>query len=109
MNAASNGVVRLIQIDNDIRIASLREEINREVALFKFVLTAVDSEQNTAVFRLNNPYYPSDTETVQEGDLLQKRFLITGISAKAVYLEDTNPRCKGRTLLARVMEPITAR
>lgn len=108
MNSASNDVVQASRIDNDHSIRTLVEEVNREVAQFKFVLTSVDTEQGTAVFRLNNPYLSEATETVAVGDFLQKRFLVSSIGAKAVFLEDTSPRCKGRNLLARLLEPIVA-
>ncbi|NLV44385.1 MAG: serine/threonine protein kinase [Candidatus Hydrogenedentes bacterium] len=108
MNSASNDVVRASQIDDDYRILTLVEEVNKEVAQFKFVLTGINAEQGNAVFRINNPYYPEATETAAVGDFLQKRFLVSSIGSKSVFLEDTSPRCKGRNLFARLMEPLAA-
>jgi len=108
MNSASNDAVRVGQFDHNGRIQELIEKVNHEVAQFKFVLTSIDSTQNTAVFRLNNAYSAEQSVTVKVGDLLQNRFLVTSLGLKSVFLEDTHPRCAGRVLIARFMEPVTA-
>lgn len=108
MNSASNDAVRAGQFDHNGRIQALVEEVNHEVAQFKFVLTGVDSTQNTAVFRLNNAYSAEQSATVKVGDLLQNRFLVSTVGLKSVFLEDTHPRCAGRVLIARFMEPVAA-
>ena len=58
--------------------------------------------------RLNNAYSSKDTEEVTVGDLLQQRFRVVGIGVRSVYLEDTNPKCGRRALIARNMEPVAA-
>ena len=108
LNGASNDAVRVGQFDHDPSIRALAEQVNHEVAQFKFVLTSVDSTQGTASFRLNNAYSAEQTATVKVGDLLQGRFLVTTVGTKAVFLEDSHPRCAGRVLVARFMEPIGA-
>ena len=108
MNSASNDITRASQLDTDARIRNLEEEIKREVAQFKFVLTAIDAEHEQATFRLNNAYNTTENETVQVGDLLQGRFIVSHIGARAVVLEDTHPRCARRRLTARIMEPVSA-
>lgn len=108
MNSASSDAVHVGQFDSDGRIRALVEEVNREVAQFKFVLTGVDPAEGTVTFRLNNAYSAVESETVKVGDLLQGRFLVSTVGLKAVFLEDTNPRCPGRILVARLMEPVAA-
>ena len=79
LNNASRDINRVGSFDSDPEIIALMEEINREVSAFKFILTKVDTENKTAVFRLNNTYATEKEQAVSEGDMLQDRFLVKRI------------------------------
>ncbi len=108
LNLASKEVVQVGHFDSNTSIRELTRLVNHEVALFKFVLVAIDSGRRLATFRLNNAYSPKETVQVKVGDLFQERFRIVGMGIRSVYLEDTNPKCANRSLVARLMEPVVA-
>jgi len=108
LNSASTDAVRAGHMDSSVTIRQLSDLVNREVAQFKFVLVGIDTGKHLATFRLNNAYSSKDTEEVTVGDLLQQRFRVVGIGVRSVYLEDTNPKCGRRALIARIMEPVAA-
>ncbi|NLN92129.1 MAG: hypothetical protein GX130_02320 [Candidatus Hydrogenedens sp.] len=93
-------------VDFDQGLNHLADEIRKEAALFKFILTSVDADEGTAVFRLNNAYTDLEEQTVQQGDLLQDRFIVTGISSRGVALQDTHPKAEGRRLIAKTLSTV---
>lgn len=108
LSKASADIARIAHRDTDARIQQLAETISRDVAEFKFILTRIDAEDNTAVFRLNNPFITEREQTVSTGDLLQERFLVTSISPRSVRLEDLSSHGSGRRLVAHLMQPVAA-
>ncbi|HOM48733.1 MAG TPA: serine/threonine-protein kinase [Candidatus Hydrogenedentes bacterium] len=109
LNEASLEAAQAAQIDGGSRMVEFADRMTREAVYFKFVLTRFDSTAGTAEFRLNNPYIPEETATVAVGDLLLDRFLVVSITSQAVRLEDTDPKCAGRPLVARLMERVSDR
>ena len=108
LNSASRDINRVAGFDSDSKIIALLEEVNHEVASFKFILTEINSDNETVVFRLNNPYITEKEQEVAVGDMLQDRFLVKKIISREVRLEDTSIRCTGRQLIARYMESVEA-
>ena len=84
------------------------EEVNREVASFKFILTKIAEDNQSAVFRLNNTFVTEKEQSVTVGDMLLNRFLVKSITPREVRLEDTSPRGAGRQLISRYMESVVA-
>jgi hypothetical protein len=93
-------------VDFDPGLAELTSRIHREVDLFKFILTTTDTDKQEAVFRLNNSFSKESEQRVQIGDLLQDRFIVTGISSRGVTLTDSHPQAGGRRLIARSLTPV---
>ncbi|HDP35956.1 MAG TPA: serine/threonine protein kinase [Candidatus Hydrogenedentes bacterium] len=110
LTSASSDLARISERDSDPRIIQLRETLNREVNYFRFVLMKIDRDEDTATatFRLNNAFFPEETQTVAVGDLLQNRFLVHSITHRTVILVDQSEKGKGRGLIARPMEVIEA-
>lgn len=93
-------------IDFDQKMVELADVMRRETALFKFILVTLDLDAGQAVFRLNNSYADTEEQTVQRGDLLQERFIVTDISSRGVSLEDTHPKAGGRRLIAKTLATV---
>ncbi len=108
LNSASSDIARIAQRDMDASVQQLAEIISREVADFKFILTRIDGEDDTAVFRLNNPFLDEREQIVAPGDLLQDRFLVKRITSRMVELEDMSARGGGRRLVSRPMASVSA-
>lgn len=108
LNNASRDINRVAAFDSAPKTVALLEEVNREVASFKFILTDVDTGKETATFRLNNPYASEKEQTVKVGDLLLDRFLVKKIASREVRLEDTSIRGAKRQLTARYMASVEA-
>ncbi len=108
LNQASADITRAAAFDSNGRITQLLEEINREAACFKFILTSIDIEDESASFRLNNPFTTERAQVVAVGDLLQDRFLVKRITPREVILEDISARGAGRQILARPLQPVEA-
>jgi hypothetical protein len=108
LNNASKDINRAAVVDADPKILGLLEEVNREVASFKFILTKIADDNKNAVFRLNNTYVPEKEQSVTVGDMLLDRFLIKSITPREVRMEDTSPRGAGRLLISRYMESVEA-
>lgn len=108
LNNASKDINRAAIVDADPKTLALMEEVNREVASFKFILTKIAEDNQSAVFRLNNTFVTEKEQTVIVGDMLLDRFLVKSITPHEVRLEDTSPRGAGRQLLSRYMESVEA-
>ena len=108
LNNASKNINRAGSFDSDPAILALVEEVNREVASLKFILTEVNGDNESAAFRLNNTYVSEKEQVVSVGDMLLDRFLVKEITPRAVKLEDRSERCSGRRLISRYMEPVEA-
>ena len=108
LNQASGEITRAAAIDTDARVRQLMDEVTRETAYLKFILSRVDIDTETAHFRLNNPFVDEREQEVSVGDLLQNRFLVKSITPREVLLEDTSPRGAGRQFIARRLEPVEA-
>ena len=108
LNNASKDINRAGGFDSNAETMALMEEINREVAAFKFILTKVDTDNDTATFRLNNPYVTEKEQIVSAGDMLQDHFLVKSITPREVRLEDMSVRGAKRQLIARYMAAVEA-
>ncbi|HOD96215.1 MAG TPA: hypothetical protein PLQ42_11055 [Candidatus Hydrogenedentes bacterium] len=93
-------------VDFDQSLADLAERMRREAATYKFILTSLNKEAETALFTLNNPYVSEKEQTVSPGELLLDRFLVTSISSRGVALEDTHPKAGRRHLLAKPLTTV---
>ena len=82
--------------DTDAELVNLMKEVNREIGFFAFILTDLNLETQTALFRLNNPALTEKEQQVKVGDLLQQRFRVVAINTGGVVLEDTHPEAAGR-------------
>lgn len=108
LNNASKDINRAAIVDADPKTLALMEEVNREVASFKFILTKIAEDNQSAVFRLNNTFVTEKEQSVTVGDMLLNRFLVKSITPREVRLEDTSPRGAGRQLISRYMESVVA-
>jgi len=101
-------VSRAAVVDTSPAILELSAHLDREVAAYKLVLTDVDTEADTATFKLNDPAVEETEQTVKEGDFVADRFLVKSISRQSVRLLDQEvPTDRGyRRLVARLMTPI---
>jgi ribosomal protein L40E len=91
LNRASSLMNRALRKDSSKEIRDLFDRVNMEIDAFKFVFMRLDDESGKALFKLNNPRYPSNQQDVLVGvgDYLQERFLVRSISPNLVRLEDT--------------------
>lgn len=84
-----------LAVDHSDRIQSLANEVSRDVAQHKFILTTVDGDSKKATFKLNSGS-GQDEQVVSVGELLQDRFIVTAITSSSVRLEDTKRIVHGR-------------
>lgn len=99
-------IQRAVNIDNHPAIDAKFEEVNAEVAVYKFVLKSVDSTGTKATFRLNHPDYDPEVE-VEVADRLLDRFIVQRISKTGVDLSDD--KVDGRRLSINVNEGVRSR
>ncbi len=99
-------IQRAVNIDNHPAIAAKFDEVNAEVAAYKFVLKAIDASGTKATFRLNHPDYEPEVE-VELADRLMDRFIIQRISKTGVDLSDD--KVDGRRLNIKVNEGVRSR
>jgi len=97
---------RAVNVDNHPSVAAKFDEVNREVAAYKFVLKAVDATGTEATFRPNHPDFAPEL-TVEVADRFMDRFIIQRISARSVDLVDD--RAGGRKLSIGVNEGVKPR
>jgi hypothetical protein len=110
LSRASAMANRAAEVDPSRTMQDLRNEVQREVAAFKVVLTKVDEATQTATFTINDPYYTGDREqVVKVGDYLAGRFLIRAIGTSQVEFVDervVGPDGTFRRLSVRVLDPV---
>lgn len=99
------------QIDSSWVIRDLLVRVEKEVAAYKLVLTEVGEGAESATFKLHDPNYAKEVETVEVGDRVHERFLVKNIMPNLVILEDhahctSDGQC--RKLYARHMGTVTA-
>lgn len=99
-------IQRAVNIDNHPAIDAKFDEVNAEVAAYKFVLKSVDSTGTKATFRLNHPDYEPEVE-VEMADRLLDRFIVQRISKSGVDL--TDDKVDGRRLSINVNEGVRSR
>lgn len=105
MAEASTLISEAARLDNDRRVQSMWQQVQRDQAAYKMVLTGVDVSKGEATFKLNNVFADKDEETVKVGSYVQDRFLVTAITERGVRLEDTRVPTlsgKGRTVNAKL-------
>jgi len=109
LDQASRIATRAASIDPARTIQELQREVDEEQAAYKMVVTAIDNDAGSATFRLHNPNYPVDEETVTAGDWVQERFIVRRVYSNYVRLEDTKRRAPGgsRTVMARINSQVT--
>ncbi len=107
---ASALISRAVLIDSNSRIRQLQEVVEKEIASYKFVLRSVNNTDGTAAFILNNPYLSATEEVVREGEYLQDRFLVSGMTSREVRLLDSRYETERgfRRLVSRVLEPVSS-
>jgi len=110
LDQASRIATRAAVIDPARRIQDLQREVDEEVAAYKMIAVSIDSDAETATFRLHNPNFPLSEETVSAGDWVQDRFIVRRVYSNYVRLEDTRRRAPGgsRTVLARLNSQVTS-
>ncbi|MBI1318190.1 MAG: hypothetical protein GC168_04455 [Candidatus Hydrogenedens sp.] len=110
LDKASELTQRAARVDHSPEIGDLVATVNKEVALHKFVLVSVDTENQKATFNLNNQYADQSEQTVGVGERLEDRFIVTSIMNNSVRLEDTlrKPNGRQRPLVSRPFQPVSA-
>lgn len=93
---ASRICSEVIKIDYDTKIQDLYRKVIEEISAYKMTVAQIDTTNKKAVFRLNNPSFSLQEQTVSEGELVQDRFLVRQILSSRVRLEDTKIINKGR-------------
>lgn len=90
MDELSRWLSKASNLDTDKRIQGLAQKIRHDLFAYNMVLAEIDTTASprTATFVLNNPEATATSETVQEGALLQGRFVVTNIRDTMVQLED---------------------
>jgi hypothetical protein len=108
LDRASQLVTRAALKDNNRVTQELAGKVEREVATYKLVLTAVEANGERATFRLHDPQYPQQEQKVGVGDYVEDRFLVKRILSNSVVLEDTKVKTKRgfRNLVANVLSPV---
>lgn len=99
-------IQRAVNIDNHPAVEAKFEEVNKEVAAYKFVLKSIDETATEATFRTNHPNFPAEV-TVQRADRLMDRFIVQRISQHAVELSDD--KYDGRKLRIAPNEGVKSR
>ncbi len=108
LTSTSRDITLAAERDTNAELIALMKEVNQEIGYFAFILTDLNLENETAVFRLNNPALAEKEQQVKVGDMLQKRFRILTINGSGVVMEDTHPEAGGRQLIAKKMLPAEA-
>ncbi|MBI3118121.1 MAG: hypothetical protein HYZ00_05530 [Candidatus Hydrogenedentes bacterium] len=111
MDSASQWVTLAAELDSDPRVQALAQRVQRDVFAYSMVLVKVDATAGEATFRLNNPQFGVDTQTVKLGELVQDRFLVRAITERSVQLVDSKvetPVGGNRKLIAMPMSVINS-
>lgn len=109
LDQASAMTTRAAVQSSNPEIAALRREVEEEVAAYKLILTTIDMAAGTATFKLHNPYFDANEQTVGVGDYVQDRFIVRHVRERSVRLEDTERNAGGRPrkLVANPLKPVT--
>ncbi len=111
LKRASGLANRAFRLDKSLVIKKLKGKADREVQYHKMLLTSIDTQRQTATFKLHNAHYTKqETQTVSVSDYLQDRFIVTRIGRRDVSLTDQEIKDKfgqGRKLRAMQNVPVT--
>lgn len=108
LDKASVMTTRAAVASSNERIAALRREVEQEIAAYKFILVNIDKDAKLATFKLHNPYFDAEEETVGVGDYVEDRFIVQRVLDRSVRLEDTMRSVGGRprVLVAQPLKPV---